>query len=314
MRALATLVLALAACGGASTAATEPEMPDVDSSEAAKQAKSVIVEIRDSLQRGSPQGMLPVLAEDFFVAGPGGEASTDRSAVVVALTDRFEGGKHKVKSKGLRVVAAPGGHSAWATEEVEVDGTSYAVTWVLADVDEIWVASAVHVARPVGDKAIEKAGAAMPKFPSLPVGDADGAAAAEMLGAAIAAEKPRAELASQLADRKDVTLVGNSPKEIVRGATKIAKLWDPPPPKAKKKKKKKKPVEPPPAGPIERIELDGAPLTGTTPDGALAWVCANVTIGEDRQPAIPHRIFYVYERADDGWQLVAAHEAVLPPK
>lgn len=319
MRPLAILLMALAACGGASSAATETEMPEIDSGEAEKEAKSVIAEIRGAIQRGSPQGMLAILSEDIFVAGPGGEASTDRSAIVVALTDRYEGAKHKVKSRGLHVVAGPGGHSAWATEEIEVDGTTYAATWVLVDVDDIWVASAVHVARPVGDRAIENAGAAMPKFGPLPAGTGGGADAAKMLSAALDAERPRAELASQLADRKDVTLVGNGPKEVVHGATKITKVWDPPPPKAKKKKKKKKkknaePEAAPPPGPIERIELDGTPLTGATPDGALAWVCANVTIGEDGQPAVPHRIFYIYERGDAGWQLVAAHEAVLPPK
>jgi ketosteroid isomerase-like protein len=252
------------------------------------------------LQDGTVGGvLLPILAEDLFVAAPDGKLYTDRSAVVVGLTDLFGGKKHKLKARGLKVVAAPGGHAAWATEEVDLDGVTYVVTVVLEDVDEIWVVSAVHLARPVADKKVKQA-VESGKMPPLPALDGVVEPAAQpvvdLWKAILESEEPRAEQMAQLADRKDVMLLGSAPKESTRGAKKIKKLWN--------KALKKKPT----------IEAQGDLHAAASGDGALVWVLVNVDLGSKGAPTVPHRAFYVYERAEEmegGWALVAAHEAVI---
>lgn len=303
--AIAFFTLALAACGGASTVVEEPERPSVDAEEAEQQARDVIGEVHASIKRGSPEGMLPVVAEDVFVVGPGaGDVFVDRSAAIVALTDLLGNQreqKHKLRSRRLTVVAAPGGRSAWATEELELNGTTYAVTAVLADRDDLWVVEAVHVARPLAGKKIEKAAEAgtLPRPASPPAGtDPDAEDVIDLLAEVATSVEPRAELMAQLASGKDVVLVGPAPKDVTRGANKIKKRWN--------KSLKKKP----------RLAIVGQPRAGATPDGALVWILASADLSEKGGPATPHRLFYVYQRDDDaeaGWSLVAAHEAVIAP-
>jgi ketosteroid isomerase-like protein len=300
MRALTLAVLLVTTgCGGSSKSAEEPELEDVDSDEAAGEARDVIGEVHAAIKRGTPEGLLPILAEDLFVAAPDGTIFPERSAAVVALTDLFGGKKHKLKSRGLKVVSGPGGHAAWATEEVDVDGVTYVVTAVLEDVDDIWVVSAVHLARPVADKKVEQAVEAgkMPSPPELTGGvEPEAKPVVDLFLAATEAEEVRAEQMAQLADRKDVMLLGSAPKESTRGAKKIKKLWN--------KALKKKPT----------LEPQGEVRAAATGDGALVWLIVNVDLGSKGAPPIPHRAFYVYERAEEaegGWALVAAHEAVI---
>jgi len=301
MRPLALAVLLVtAACGGAAKSAEEPELVDVDADEAAQEARDVIGEVHAALKRGAPEGLLPVLAEDLFVAGPGGEIFTERSAAVVAMTDFLGGKKHKLKSRGLVVAAAPGGHAAWATEEIVLDGATYVLTTVLEDVEDIWVVTAVHVARPVADKKVDEAVAAgkLPAPAALTGGvAAEAKPAVDLFLAAAEAEEPRAELMVQLADRKDVVLLGSAPKSATRSAKKIKKLWN--------KALKQKPT----------ITPAGDPHAVATADGSLVWLCINVELADKKSKApVPHRAFYVYERSEDaegGWLLVAAHEAVV---
>jgi ketosteroid isomerase-like protein len=300
MRALALVVLVVTvACGGSSKTAEEPELEDVDSDEAAGEARDVIGEIHAALKRGATDGLLPILAEDLFVAVPDGKVFTERSAAVVAMNDLFGGKKHKLKARGLKVASAPGGHAAWATEEIDLDGVTYVVTVVLEDVDEIWVVSAVHIARPVADKKVKKA-AESGKMPAPPAIDALIEPAAqpvvELWKAITESEEPRAEQMAQLADRDDVMLLGSAPKESTRGAKKIKKLWN--------KALKKNPT----------IEPQGDVRAVATGDGSLVWLLVNVDLGSKGGPTVPHRAFYVYERAEEmegGWALVAAHEAVI---
>lgn len=293
-------VLLVASCGGSSKTVDEPELEDVDADEAEEEARDVIGEIHAAIKRGSPEGLLPILAEDLFVAAPGGEIFVERSAAVVALTDLFGGKKHKLKARGLRVVSAPGGRAAWATEEVDVDGVTYVVTSVLEDVDEIWVVTAVHVAQPVADKKVRKAVEAgkMPRPPALTAAIEPAAQPVVDLFLAVIAEEEnaRAEQMAQLAERSDVVILGSAPKESTRGAKKIKKLWN--------KALKKEPT----------IAPQGDLRASATSDGALVWLIVNVDLGNKDSPPIPHRAFYIYERAEEaegGWSLVAAHEAVV---
>jgi ketosteroid isomerase-like protein len=296
------LAPALAACGGTPPPAAAPTPPDVDPEEAEAQARAVIDEVHQALARGAPQGLLPVLAEDVFVAGPGpDDLFVDRSRLILALSEALGGRKHKLAPKHLRVTAAPGGRAAWATEEVTLGRVRYAVTATLADVDDIWVIRAVHVARLVPDRQIQKAAAegTLRRPGPLPAGVAPAAqGAADLLRTVPEAEVPRAELMAQLAPRDDVVLVGSAPGAITRGAGKIQRLWN--------RSLKRRPS----------FALKGELRAGASPDGALAWVCSNLALGAEGAPVVPHRAFYVYERADDaegGWLLVAAHEAVMAP-
>jgi ketosteroid isomerase-like protein len=294
-----SVLLVTVACGGSAKTVEEPVLLDVDPDEAEEQARDVIGEVHSAIKRGAPEGLLPILAEDLFVAAPDGTIYTERSAVVVGLNDLFGGEKHKLKSRGLKVVSAPGGHSAWATEEVDVDGVTYVATIIVEDVDDIWVVSAVHLAQPVADKKVRKAVEAgqMPKPPAITAAvEPEAKDVVELFAAVIASEEPRAEQMAQLADRNDVMLLGSAPKETTKGAKKIKKLWN--------KALKKDPT----------IEQQGDLHARSTSDGALVWLMVNVDLGNKDTDPVPHRAFYVYERADDaegGWVLAAAHEAVL---
>jgi hypothetical protein len=237
--------------------------------------------------------MLPIIAEDVVVIGArGGDAFTDRSAVIVALTDALGNQreqKHKVSSKNLSIGTSDGGRAAWATEAVTVDGTSYVATAVLSDVDDIWVVSAVHVAQPVPDKKQE--GAAAP--PAPPAGIEELARpAVDQLMEALDDPAPRDVLGEQLADGASTTWIEASGK-ITRGAKKIRKAW--------KKAEKKKPT----------MELAGEVHAGVSADGKLAWVLAGATLGQKKRGPVPARLFYVYRNDGDAWRLVVAHEAVL---
>jgi ketosteroid isomerase-like protein len=287
-------LVALIACGGGGSAPAEPTTPgEVEASEAVAEATSVIGEVHASIKRGSPQGILPLLATELWVAAPDGQIFVDRSAAVVALSEIFEGKKHKVRAKNLQVVAAPRGHSAWATEQLEIDGRAYLITAILANIDDFWVITAVHVAEPVPDKKVKKAVEAgtMPRPPALTPGAGETAA---LVDAFVAAASGRDAMMEAIVDRKDAVVLGSAPGELTRGAKKIKKMW--------KKSLKKSPT----------IAVVGEVRATITPDGQTGWVCAAVDLATKGGAPIPHRGFYVFEAGEAGdWQLVAAHEAVL---
>ena len=88
-------------------------------------------------------------------------------------------------------------------------------------------------------------------------------------------------------------VLGSAPREITRGAKAIRKRW--------KKSLAKEPA----------MAVQGEVRASVTPDRAIGWVCANVDLGASDKEAVPHRSFYVYQRADQIWQLIAAQEAVV---
>jgi len=296
MKTLLVAVALLSACGGAAANKETTEEPQVEADEATGEARSVVDEIHASIKRGSPEGMLPIVAEDVVVIGArGGDFFTDRNAVIVALTDALGNQreqKHTVRPRGLQVHAAPGGRSAFATEQVDVDGSDFVVTALLASVDDIWVVSAVYAAHPMDKK--QKKGAVAP--PPVQAGVADGAGdAAGLFRSAVADPEPRAAFGNQLADDETATWIASN-GEITRGAKKIKKAW-------KKAVKKKQPT----------MQLSGDVRAATSPDGGLAWVLADVAIGSKKAEPVPGRAFYVYRRDGAGWRLVVAHEAVISP-
>src|SRR5258706_4146724 len=139
----------LGACGGASPAGVHAKEPVVDAGDAAKQARGVVTEIYGNLRRGDVGGIQSLIAPDVFAVGPGaGDVFSSRTDAVVALGGVMRSGdKHKLASRALAVTLAPGGHSAWASDALQVDGISLVISAVLVESDGLWNVVAVHVGR-----------------------------------------------------------------------------------------------------------------------------------------------------------------------
>lgn len=294
MKRLAVIAVVVSACGGSSKPAVE-RPDDVEPDVAVREARDLIEEAYASLRRGDAEGLLPLLAPEVFIIGP---RATDvlpaGSDALVALGDALDDVKvkkgHKLKSRDLQVVASTGGHSAWATDQLEVDGGTYAMTAVLTHEDDLWTFRAVHLARTWKPKQLAKQEPA----PGAAFGDRIDPAGKELLVLAQDAIEDLDEREAQLPDDEsdasfDVVVVSTAPKGATHGVKKIKKAW----------KKARKKQEPPPTEPV------GPAAFGITDDGALAWVCANV-----ETDGVPHRMFLLYAR-DDDWRLMALQDAAL---
>ncbi len=296
---LLAVALLATACGG-KPEAREPAAAEVDPDEAEREARSVIEEAYGTLRRGNAEGLLPLLAEDLFVAGPrSGDVGLVRSDAVVALTDALDANrkpKHKIKSRDLSVIAAVGGRSAWATDQVEIDGVPFALTALVAQIDDLWVITAVHIAATVSDKQLKKQVSAGEVVRPAPLAAAPDPATREIVALVTEAANDPAELLDQLGGGGDVIAIGTAPGAVTRGKKKIRKAW----------KKRDKKV-------ATFTTLQGEPMVRLGADGAHAWVLANIDVSRDGddQPVAPHRAFYLYARGDDGWQLVVYHDAVV---
>ncbi len=343
--------LLLTACGGA-PAQKVAKLRDVDAEAAAQAARDVLDEAYRTLRMGSHDGLISLLAPDVYVVGPGVQVHVERSAALLVLADAFDAAgdkKHTLKSNALRVGTAPGGHAAWATDQVVFDGVPFTMTAVLVDVDDLWVISAVHLARPVADKTVEKwldEGTLAVPGP-LPGGVDE--RARDVVALVEEATVSRELLMDHLAERDDVMVAGRGTAKVLVGVEPVYKAWkkelkQAEPKKAKKKDKKKKKkakkkkkkkgkkgspaddddrddAEPeadeapaaPPAPPADAT-LRGEPRASNTANGNLAWVCVNLDVLGDRKTALPERAFYVFIRDDGAWRLVALHEAVAGAK
>ena len=301
-RVMVVAVVAAVACKAAPPApeAVEPGHPD----DAVREARALVEEAYRNLRRGDGAGMMPMLAADVFVVGPGpADVGLDRSAAAVAVGDALSAKKaHKLRSSRMVAEAAPDGRSAWVTDQIELDGQPYAVVAIAAEVDDLWVLTAIEVARAVPEGRIKKLAAAggLAALGDLPAWTGGKPPAAGNLAAppgvldtfAEAMTDPEARLA-QLAG-KPVTFVGVAPRAVVRGAKKLEKAW-----------KKRAPTW-----------TIGDTLAGATPDGQLAWVLATGT--RDGDEPQPRRLFAIYQRIPGGgdaevlWELVLLHEAIVP--
>ncbi|MCB9559020.1 MAG: nuclear transport factor 2 family protein [Kofleriaceae bacterium] len=334
------ILVAVTACGGGGGAKVRRPAP-VDVEEAAGNARDVIEEAYRSLELGSHDGLLSLLAPDVFVAGPGPQVWAERSAALLALADALEAGggkKHRLKSRALTVAAAPGGHSAWATDQVDFDGQSYLATFVLVDSDGLWVIRAVQLGRPVTAKRAAKlqGDGKLAVLPAVPGGATP--ASQPVVALVEEATVDRDDLIDQLAERDDVMVIARGATRPTVGVDAVYKAWkkelkkaradakakqkQAEKKKAKKKKAKKKggddadaddeagaAAAPPPAEPPAAL-VRGEPRAALTGDGRLGWVCVNVDVTADRDTPLPERVFYVYLRDGDEWRLVALHEAI----
>lgn len=310
-RALVAFAL-VAAC----TSKKAPEQPEVEPGSpevAEKEIRSLLEEAYQSVKRNNAPGMMSLLAPDVFVAGPRhGDVGLERSAALVALGDAISSKKpHKLRSTKLEYGAAPDGRSAWAVDQIELDGKPFVVTALAAELDGMWTLTAVHVARPSRDP--EPAPAPAPAW-----SHDDGAASAHRAASPDAAQvlaqltgEPdlRVDYLDAYADRQSM-VVRAGPKSALRGAKAIKKAW------------KKKP-------PVWTL---GAPIAAaTSPDGTFAWLLVPAAL--DGEAPGTRRLFMVVERmeeseedegggdgADDEmliktlpWRLVVLHETAPSP-
>jgi SnoaL-like domain len=286
-----TLVATVVACGGAapSTRTGGGGETAVDEKDAAKAARAHVQEIYDELRRGNVGSVQSLLAPEVFVVGPGAaDVFTSRSDAVVALAGFLrEGDRHKLSSRALKVSSAPSGHSAWASDLVEVDGVTCTVTAVLAETDGLWTVVALHVGRVLSERQLPSK---PPERAPLPGGTSAGAAdAVRLYRAGVAAP---ARFVEQLGKGNDLLMLGTGPKEQTRGEKAIKKLW-----------KKRLAAQP-------KLKLEGEPRADVTADKELAWVFANVDVASATAPPEPYRSLVIYEKGEGGWNLVAMHDSV----
>jgi hypothetical protein len=276
---------------------------------AEKEIRSLLSEAYNSVKRNNAPGMMSLLAPDVFVAGPRhADVGLERSAALVALNDAIASKKpHKLRSTKLEYGAAPDGRSAWAVDQIELDGKPFVVVALAAELDGLWALTAVNVARPSRDAEP----AATP-----PVGwNAKDAAthrevsseASQVLAQLTGEPDLRVDYLDAYADRQSMVVLAG-PKGALRGAKAIKKAW------------KKKP-------PVWTV---GAPLAAaSSPDGTFSWVLVPAAL--DGEPAGARRLFMMIEKvevegddadsdadADDlikplPWRLVVLHETAPSP-
>jgi len=293
------VLAALVACGGGGGSGpakeTGPKQPDVDEKKAEKDAKGLVEEIYDALNRGKKDNLMALLDDSLIVLGP---RKTDglaaRTDALVALGDTFDPKKKTVLESGsLDVVVSPGGRSAWAFDVIEVDGHPVAVMAILIDNDDIWQVDVANLGRQAKPKTIK---AELEKQAIVPPGASAKAKVDSSASAAV--NKFKKGLLDQelwgadLGSRSDAVVIGPATDEVTRGKKEIKRLW-------------KKRVE---AG--VREAASGDVFADTTPDGQLAWVSAPVTRVADDEEPLPLRAFAVFEKGDSGWKMIALQESL----
>jgi ketosteroid isomerase-like protein len=289
-------VLAVAACGGGKPAAA-PRLDPVDERKAEKEAKGLVTEIYDTIERARTGGLMPLLADPLFVLGPRrADALSTRSDALVALRETLEAlGKKtpSLSSNGLSVVVSPGGLSAWAVDTLSVQGDRMAVTAVLTNHDDFWLVTAASLAYTPPMKQVraklEKDAVVPPGVSGVKKLDNAARAAVDRFTRGLA---DPAIWGDDLGGRTNAVVIGPAAGDVTRGKGDIKKLW---------KKRAKSFVRAAPAGDVS---------AGVTADGQLAWVSAPVVrFAEDDEP-LPLRMFAVFEKSGADWKLIALHEAL----
>lgn len=271
--------------------------PAVDGQTAEKDARGLISELYETLDRGNTDSLFALLTDGLVVFGPRRDhATVTRADALVALgqvVDRKAKKHAAVRSSGLTVVVSQGGRSAWVSDVGTFGGRPLAVTAVLSNANDLWaVSSALVVETPSALKA-KGEGARDAIVPP-------GAAATSKPGPGVEAaiERFRAGLLNQqlwgddLAARTDAVAVGPTAGEVARGKAAIKRAW-----KARVAANTRA---------VTTGELGGA----LSADGQLAWISAPVTRVADGAPALPLRVFAVYEKAGAAWKLIALHEGL----
>ena len=287
-----------AACGGGSHGPAAPVAPPaVDARTAEKDARGLVVEIFQTIDRGKTDSMFSLLSDPLVVLGPRpADAMTTRADALVALGKVVDpkARKHpQLRSTALTVAVTPGGHSAWAFDVVHLEGQAIAVIAVLANASDLWSVTAATLAVvPTARRA--KAEAARDAI--VPPGAA--ATARRDPAAAPVVDDFKKGLVDQdswgtdLMSQSDAIYAGPTAGQVAHGRQAIKQLW-----KARMK-----------AGVREAIS--GELTAAVTPDGQLAWLSAPVTRVADGEDPMPLRIFAVYEKDGAAWKLIVLHEGM----
>lgn len=296
LRAASSLLLALAACGGAPPVAEPKQQPAIGAKEATKGATDLVTSIYDSIGHGDSDGLMTLAAEKLVVFGPRrADASANRSDALVALGKEVSAKKKApVGNSTLQVTPAQGGHSAWAFDVVDVGGEPMVITAVLTNSDDIWLVDAAALARApaakVAAKELARDAVVPPGMAGVPAKvDPSAAKVADKFQHALGAQS---EWGDDLTSRDAALVVGPAAGEVAHGKKDIKKLW--------KKRLKAN----------TREVAVGDVTASATPDGMLAWVSAPVTRASDDAPPMPLRVFAIYEKRSDDWKLVALQESI----
>lgn len=202
--------------------------------------------------------------------------------------------KHaQLRSGGLEVVASEGGHSAWVSDVINVDGQLLAATAVLSNTDDLWAVTAAAIAETPSGKQVKVEAARDAIVPP-------GADAAARIGPSADAvvEKFKQGLVEQqawgddLASRSDAIVIGPTAGDVARGKAAIKHRW------AARMKAN------------VREATSGEIAAARTADGQLVWISAPVTRVADDEAPMPLRVFAVYEKDGAGWKMIALHEAL----
>lgn len=270
--------------------------PAVDDKRAESDARGLVTEIYDTIGRGKTDSLFSLVGDPVIVFGPRvDDAMATRAQALVALgkvVDSKARTHAKLRSGALAVVVSPGGHSAWATDVITVEGRELVVTAVLTNTGDLWAVSAAAIASPPAARALK---AESGKDALVPPGGAAAGKVDPRTGPVV--EKFRAGLLDpdgwgELATRSDAVAIGPAAGQIARGKPAIKKLW------AQRAERH------------VRAATTGDFTTGLTPDGELAWLSVAVTRAADDEEPLPLRVFAIYEKDAATWKLIALHEAV----
>ncbi|HEX3473558.1 MAG TPA: nuclear transport factor 2 family protein [Kofleriaceae bacterium] len=286
-----------AACGGSGPPPAAPAAPAVDARTAEKDAKGLVVEIFETIDRGNTDSMFSLLADPLIVLGPRrADAMTTRSDALVALGKVVDprARKHpQLRSTALAVAVSPGGRSAWAFDVVHFGGATVAVTAILSNTSDLWsvtTAALALVPGPARAKAESARDAIVP-----PGGAAAGKvdpAAARLVDDWKKGLLDQDSWGIELMSQSDAIYAGPTAGEVAHGKQAIKQLW-----KARIKANVREAV----SGPI---------TAAVTPDGQLAWLSAPVTRVASGEDPLPLRSFAVYEKDGAAWRLIVLHEGL----
>jgi ketosteroid isomerase-like protein len=289
--------LLAAACGGGGPPPAAPAAPAVDARTAEKDAKGLVVEIFQTIDRGSIDSMFSLLADPLTVLGPRrADAMATRSDALVALgkvIDPRAKKRPQLRSTALAVAVSPGGRSAWAFDVVHFERHSIAVTAILSNASDLWsVTTAALALVPSAARAkAESARDAIVPPGAATRGKVDPAAAgviADWKKGLLDQDSWGIELMSQ----SDAIYAGPTAGQVAHGKQAIKQLW-----KARIKAN-------------VREAVSGEITAAVTPDGQLAWLSAPVTRVADGEDPLPLRSFAVYEKDGAAWKLIVLHEGL----
>ncbi len=272
-----------------------PKLEAIDPRKAESDAKGLVTEIYESLGHGDTDSLQTLLAPAVTVFGPRrGDAVGKREDAIVTLGKLVSAKQHpQLHSSALTIMPAPGGHSAWAFDVVNVGPDPLVLLAVLSNADDLWLVDSAQLANAPAEKDIKRE---LKEDAIVPPGAS--AVAKIDPNARLAVDKFTRGLADQtvwgadLMSRDDALVIGPAAGEVARGKKDVTKLWK------------------------KRLELNTREIgvnqtaAGLTRDGQLVWISTVATRAADGDDPTPIRVFAVYVRDGAGWTMLALDESL----